>query len=69
MSEIRPCPFCGNRKAMVRRIPRDGVQLYRDRYAVLCPYWDDGCGAEGGWRTSKVEAVAVWNERRRARRE
>lgn len=69
VSAVRACPFCGNTEVKVRRIPRDGVNLFRDRYAVQCPYYNGGCGAEGGWRRTADEAVVSWNTRRRVRRD
>ena len=67
MQKIRECPHCAFPGAVLITIPgRDG---FRDRYAVRCPYDDGGCGAEGGWRHYKEEAIEAWNERRRVYRE
>lgn len=60
---MRACPFCGFTAPVLITIP--GQDGFRDRYAVQCPYYDGGCGAEGGWRHYKEEAIEVWNQRKR----
>lgn len=60
---IRKCPFCGNPKPRLIMIRgRDG---FRNRYGVLCDYNEGGCGAQGGLRHYKFEAIEVWNQRKR----
>lgn len=60
--ELSGCPFCGgdNSVVLLVKFGRDG---WRDRYFVRCDYDLGGCGAEGGWRHSPHEAIAVWNMR------
>ena len=60
MTELKPCPFCGNEPTIIVRKGKDG---WRDRYSVLCDYEHGGCGAESGWYHYEVEAVASWNKR------
>ena len=60
MSELKPCPFCGESTVtMICRINDD----WRNRYSVLCDYERGGCGAESGWYHSKEEAAEAWNRR------
>ena len=62
LNKILFCPHCSSPTA-----PRitiiEGKDGFRHRYAVLCDYENGGCGAEGGYRHSEEEAIAVWNER------
>ena len=57
-----PCPFCGNTDVEV-------ITAYdlnfgsRSDILVCCPAWDDGCGACGGIRDCKEEAIEAWNRR------
>ena len=51
MSEIKPCPFCGNSEDLVIR---GRVLSY-----IYC--WN--CGAESGLADSKDEAIEAWNQR------
>lgn len=62
MTELKPCPFCGERES-VRQIVRRGKDGWRDRYSVLCDYEDGGCGAESGWYHYEIEAIEAWNSR------
>ena len=64
LRKLKPCPFCGNPRVEVVRYGADGRNLHRDRYAVLCRY-DPGCGAESGHWHSIMEAVYMWNQRKR----
>jgi len=50
MSELLPCPFCGNQS-----ICSDGRKGW---YEITCP----NCGVEMG-DVSEAEAVAAWNRR------
>ena len=63
LKAFRACPFCGNPYPHLRVI--QGEDGFRDRYCILCDYAEGGCGAEGGWRHSMEEAIAIWNDRRR----
>lgn len=59
--KLKPCPFCGNDDPTITM--RKGKDGWRDRYAVLCDYEDNGCGAEGPWYHTEREAVDAWNRR------
>ena len=61
MSELKPCPFCGNDSPMF--ITMHGKDGWRDRFCVLCNYSDGGCGAESGWYHYVAEAIDAWNRR------
>ena len=62
---LKPCPFCGN----------PNVQLFTESegmhfemgtgYIVRCNFLRGGCGARGGSRSDKEEAIKAWNERRK----
>lgn len=58
--KLKPCPFCGNVPTIRIFKGKDG---WRDRYAVLCRYDEDGCGAESGLYHYEQEAVEAWNRR------
>lgn len=58
---LEPCPHCGNPQLELRTYR--GKDGFRDRYAVLCPYDKDGCGAEGGRYHTIPEAISSWNRR------
>lgn len=58
--KLKPCPFCGNDPTIRIFKGKDG---WRDRYAVLCRYDEDGCGAESGLYHYEQEAVEAWNRR------
>ena len=62
---LKPCPFCGNKELTMNYYPADGVNYFRDRYAVTCDYRKGGCGAESGHYHSVAEAEYVWNQRKR----
>ena len=61
MTDIIHCPFCGFKEPHVTVHP--GADGFRDRYSVLCDYQDGGCGADGPWYHSRVEAIWAWNRR------
>ena len=61
MSELKPCPFCGNNEPTIRIFR--GKNGWRDRYAVICRYDEGGCGAESGLYHYEIEAVEAWNRR------
>lgn len=53
MDKLRECPFCG------------GEAIIRDN-KLVCTIWIVGCskcGADGGLRTDKEEAIKAWNTR------
>lgn len=55
MSDIKPCPFCGNPGEITQ--PHSGPISYI--YYVKC----SGCSAHGPDAASTVEAIAKWNAR------
>ena len=66
MSKLKKCPFCGNKNIFVGRDweiagldEGDGTGYF----AAVCDYLNGGCGAAGGYRKTKEEAIATWNKR------
>ena len=62
MSELKPCPFCGE-TASVRMMVRRGKDGWRDWFYVLCDYNEGGCGASGQWNHCEEPAAEAWNRR------
>jgi len=60
-NELKPCPFCGNTKLTGRMYI--GKEGFRNRFAILCNYWEPGCGAESGHYHTLKEAIDSWNRR------
>ena len=70
MTELKPCPFCGNSTA-VSLI--DESDMNCTNYVVVCSVveltnypqddWKCGCGATGGYAQSQTKAVEQWNRR------
>lgn len=62
-SELKPCPFCDNRldKRYNLTVSRGEVddRWYVRNWQVEC----DECGARGGKRKKKEEAIKAWNTR------
>ena len=54
--ELKPCPFCGGGEIKVG-------QPFTHKFCVYCDNSEGGCGAEGGLRASREEAIAAWNTR------
>lgn len=69
MTELKPCPFCGNRFVKIMTLAececRDTPTDYeKTHYGVVCDYQIDGCGAATGWQyNSETEAAEAWNRR------
>lgn len=63
--DLRCCPFCANPNVQMVLYPADGERRFTNRYAVLCNYDLDGCGAESGHYHSPEEAAEHWNTRKR----
>lgn len=63
--KLKPCPFCHNPNVRMTRYAADGRVRYTDRYAVLCDYNENGCGAESGRYHTPEEAAEMWNRRKR----
>lgn len=53
MAELKPCPFCGNTHPYIRK----GKYMWM----VCCINAD--CGAYGGVKHYKKEAIEAWNRR------
>ena len=61
MSELKPCPFCGDTDDIVVE-RKDCYECELDYYVVKC----DGCGLQLGFGLefeSEEEAIAAWNRR------
>ena len=58
MAELKPCPFCKNKKIKICKYSRDEVM-----YAAYCDYSEGGCGAESGRRYTIESAIEAWNRR------
>jgi Lar family restriction alleviation protein len=53
MPELKPCPFCGNKKV--------GIQIYFDAVReYVCCY---KCYASGPLKQTGKAAIAAWNKR------
>lgn len=53
--ELKDCPFCGHKP----RLEHDNASNYN----ALCDFMQGGCGARGGVRYDKSEAIKAWNKR------
>ena len=69
MSEkLKPCPFCGKTDpvGVFTHSERNTGWEVDERYdylSVCCAYDNGGCGAAGGYRETKEEAIEIWNKR------
>ena len=63
MTELKPCPFCGNplEPKYNLTISREDIDdhWYVRNWVVKC----DGCGARGGKNRRKEKAIEAWNRR------
>jgi len=66
MNKLKKCPFCGKTNIYIApdwelegKDPDDGTGYF----AAVCNYQNGGCGASGGYRETKEEAIAAWNNR------
>jgi len=61
--DLSDCPHCGGIAAV--EICREPVYVDRgdenDAFYVCCSMFRGGCGARGGYRKHKADAVSVWN--------
>ena len=71
-SELKPCPFCGKSETLVWADAKQEEVCGRfDECeadmcltgSVFCSVNNGGCGASGGFRYIKEEAIAAWNTR------
>ena len=68
MSEkLNPCPFCGKTDPVGVFLHSQIVcldDLYdEDYFAVCCDAQKGGCGAVGGYKEERGDAIDVWNRR------
>ena len=57
--KLKPCPFCGG-EAMVANATREYLSgKTEERFAINCI----SCGANGGDKKTKEEAIEIWNRR------
>lgn len=71
MSEnnLKPCPFCGGTKIVIDGCKGlEECKLFEECddeefYAVVCDFTQGGCGASGGYRETKEQAITAWNKR------
>ena len=55
MSDLKPCPHCGESRAFVEDIDTtQGLKWYVFCYA---------CGATGGYKVTPAKAIEAWNTR------
>lgn len=55
-ADIKPCPLCGNTKAL-------WVKCWNDHFIDLCDEDYGGCGCNSGMKETEEEAVKSWNTR------
>lgn len=60
-AEIRPCPFCGNPKPMLKST--EVVQGCRPSYYIHCCEFTDGCGMSTKLCKTEEAAIEAWNKR------
>ena len=53
MAELKPCPFCGSERILLRGI------VWLNNYCITCPK----CGAESGYKPTEQQAIDAWNKR------
>ena len=76
MEDLKRCPFCGNIKDLqvmdeneVEYLcPEDSRYTSKPYYAVICAVnmshrTKGGCGASGGYESTKELAIEKWNRR------
>ena len=59
---IKKCPHCGKQKGEAEPY-QTGPDTIPGQWIVVCNYNKGGCGASGGVRNSKEEAIAAYNMR------
>ena len=67
--ELKECPFCGQKETLeclsYNEIhASEEKEEEDDNYTVCCNHRKGGCGAIGGYRRTKEEAIKVWNKRK-----
>lgn len=62
--QLQRCPFCGMDVATIMtQSERDERPVEPERYAVVCSWSENGCGATAGFHESVQKAVSRWNTR------
>lgn len=60
-NELKPCPFCGETEHL--EIVKLEDSMHPRQYEVVCAMDSGGCGGSAGYRSSKQDAIDVWNTR------
>lgn len=65
MAELKPCPFCGNKRVSVAvDSAAYSLGVTEDaNFQIICSVTDFGCGASSGWHDTKGRAIEAWNRR------
>lgn len=64
MSELKPCPFCGEGKPELQDSGDPSTTAYDHSFcSIVCSTYEGGCGAVGGWKPTAQEAIEAWNKR------
>ena len=61
--KLKHCPFCGKEPEVVEEFVHQGLHDGGWQWVVRCNYINGGCGAKGGGRPEKEQAIEVWNKR------
>ena len=63
--KLMPCPFCGRVQTVGFYTDSDDLGELEDRnsFAIVCDYNEGGCGATGGYSSTKGGAIRNWNMR------
>lgn len=62
VESLLPCPFCGNTDVKVMTAYEFDFGCDHE-FVVCCSALNDGCGAGGGVRDTKEDAIKAWNRR------
>lgn len=65
VSELKPCPFCGNKNiSVITDSAEYSLGLTDSAYFnVVCSMNSCGCGASSGWYSNREETIEAWNRR------
>jgi Lar family restriction alleviation protein len=65
MAELKPCPFCGNKRvSVVVDNAAYSLGLTEDaNFQITCSVTNFGCGASSGWHDTKDKAIEAWKRR------
>lgn len=68
-NKLKPCPFCGCKEIMIANcIELEDCEKFEGcdeevYLTAVCNFNKGGCGASGGYRRTKEEAIEAWNRR------